>query len=355
MFLFVVSCAPGEKAIAGRAIEAAGGTVLTLKAIIGVNGNGFVGNTWSPYGCTNHYECVDEMRSQSNASLSDPSFYYSVNYADYLSVSTASKAEAFKFDDLPVNYAGITVHNVTIKYVASPNNINRVFRPFLTVSGSSIKSTYIVLKEGGWDVYSSSTYLINPYSKLPWKVTDLNPLEAGMLTATINATHLGGGKVAAVWLEVYYSHLCGDALVQGSEQCDDGNAVDTDGCTNKCQFPAADLVVDSAAFSVVPNATTGKNNLRYTATIKNIGFKANQNFYASTTLYDNSSAYPKYVNSSFKKPGELQPGSSVTISESFLTGPSFNICSGKNYIGVTHSTMGETNYLHNGKTLMVTC
>lgn len=31
---------------------------------------------------------------------------------------------------------------------------------------------------------------------------------------------------------------CGDGATQGNEQCDDGNAVDSDGCTNRCARPA---------------------------------------------------------------------------------------------------------------------
>ena len=31
---------------------------------------------------------------------------------------------------------------------------------------------------------------------------------------------------------------CGDSIVNGNEQCDDGNGVDDDGCTSKCAFPS---------------------------------------------------------------------------------------------------------------------
>jgi len=32
--------------------------------------------------------------------------------------------------------------------------------------------------------------------------------------------------------------VCGDGIVQAGEQCDDGNAVNNDGCTNTCRLPA---------------------------------------------------------------------------------------------------------------------
>lgn len=31
--------------------------------------------------------------------------------------------------------------------------------------------------------------------------------------------------------------VCGDGFVEGAEECDDGNALDTDGCSNSCTFP----------------------------------------------------------------------------------------------------------------------
>ena len=242
VILFLVSCAPGEKAIAGKAIAPAGGTVLTSKAIIGVNGNGYL-NSWSRSGCASNYDCVDDVRSKPNSTV--PDLYYDrvFNYLSGTVVPRRVMAESFNFDDLPAAYAGITVHNVTIKYFAkyfSP--LQTVFQPFLYLVNARYPSSSITTGKA-WEVYSSKTYLSNPYTNLPWKAADLNSLQAGMIPINLDNTRLGGANVSAVWLEVSYSHLCGDALVQGIEQCDDGNTVNTDSCTNICKVPVPSEIV----------------------------------------------------------------------------------------------------------------
>ncbi|MCW5889679.1 MAG: DUF4215 domain-containing protein [bacterium] len=47
-------------------------------------------------------------------------------------------------------------------------------------------------------------------------------------------------QTAALLAESLYSTpiVCGDGVVQGSEQCDDGNDIDDDGCTNACTVSA---------------------------------------------------------------------------------------------------------------------
>src|SRR3989344_1576702 len=56
---------------------------------------------------------------------------------------------------------------------------------------------------------------------------------------------------------------CGDGQVQApnsygqTEQCDDGNTVDIDSCSNSCIAQQPDLVVSSAEFSLVLNQPTG--------------------------------------------------------------------------------------------------
>ena len=37
---------------------------------------------------------------------------------------------------------------------------------------------------------------------------------------------------------------CGDGTTNGAEQCDDGNAVDNDGCSNLCRFPCGNGIID---------------------------------------------------------------------------------------------------------------
>src|SRR5205814_6686903 len=49
--------------------------------------------------------------------------------------------------------------------------------------------------------------------------------------------------------------VCGDGIIAGTEQCDDGNAVDTDGCTSQCVVGApcnAAALPGGARFAVDP-------------------------------------------------------------------------------------------------------
>jgi cysteine-rich repeat protein len=41
--------------------------------------------------------------------------------------------------------------------------------------------------------------------------------------------------------------ICGDGVVEGSEQCDDGNMIDTDGCRNNCTIPPPPLCTTGGA------------------------------------------------------------------------------------------------------------
>jgi cysteine-rich repeat protein len=49
--------------------------------------------------------------------------------------------------------------------------------------------------------------------------------------------------------------FCGDSIVNGGEECDDGNAVDTDACSNSCQLPQGCSVV--IAKTVAPDDGSG--------------------------------------------------------------------------------------------------
>ncbi|MFA5135433.1 MAG: NEW3 domain-containing protein [Patescibacteria group bacterium] len=66
-----------------------------------------------------------------------------------------------------------------------------------------------------------------------------------------------------------YIPYCGDGIVnQTSEQCDDGNTVDTDGCNNQCQIQTCDLVITKSVNK--QNALPG-DTLTYTLEYQNDG------------------------------------------------------------------------------------
>ncbi|MFA5051679.1 MAG: SdrD B-like domain-containing protein [Patescibacteria group bacterium] len=66
-----------------------------------------------------------------------------------------------------------------------------------------------------------------------------------------------------------YVPYCGDGIVnQTSEQCDDGNTVDTDACSNQCQTQTCDLVITKSVNK--QNAVSG-DTLTYTLEYQNNG------------------------------------------------------------------------------------
>lgn len=46
----------------------------------------------------------------------------------------------------------------------------------------------------------------------------------------------------------YTHYLCGNGIVNGTEQCDDGNTDETDGCLSTCEFPPLPVVVGQWTF-----------------------------------------------------------------------------------------------------------
>lgn len=62
--------------------------------------------------------------------------------------------------------------------------------------------------------------------------------------------------------------VCGDGIVEGGEQCDDGNTVSSDGCSATCQIELADLVITKSA---TPNPVKVNKPLTSTLTITNNG------------------------------------------------------------------------------------
>jgi cysteine-rich repeat protein len=48
--------------------------------------------------------------------------------------------------------------------------------------------------------------------------------------------------------------MCGNGLIEGSEQCDDGNLFDTDGCSHLCTFELLPLSSISAAPPLQPSS-----------------------------------------------------------------------------------------------------
>lgn len=67
-------------------------------------------------------------------------------------------------------------------------------------------------------------------------VTKSNIKENGVLSTSRGATHT---ECAYYFLKAPVTPVasCGNNIREGSEQCDDGNNSNLDGCTNSCRFP----------------------------------------------------------------------------------------------------------------------
>jgi cysteine-rich repeat protein len=68
----------------------------------------------------------------------------------------------------------------------------------------------------------------------------VDPAQVGSCTPFPDCVIDSASETAALLAESLYSTpvICGDGVVQGSEQCDDGNDVDDDGCSNACTASA---------------------------------------------------------------------------------------------------------------------
>lgn len=73
--------------------------------------------------------------------------------------------------------------------------------------------------------------------------TTSGPTTSGSTTSTASSeTNVTSGSTTSGSTTATERSVCGDAVVSGAEECDDGNGIDDDGCTNGCTF-APDLVV----------------------------------------------------------------------------------------------------------------
>ena len=173
---------------------------------------------------------------------------------------------------------------------------------------------------------------------------------------------------------------CGDGQVQApngdgqTEQCDDGNTVNNDGCSNTCVVQKPDLVVSSAEFSLVLNQSTGKNEIKYNATIKNIGTAATAAPPIAGTSYtkffadfgsgsgvpsanQHNGVPPLQVGQSVSVVGTYSPYSATGNEQSgYVVGNS--ACPGTHTLNITAdyiNQVAESNEANNGYQLNVTC
>lgn len=59
-----------------------------------------------------------------------------------------------------------------------------------------------------------------------------------------------------VWRKLLFAPMCGDGLLDPGEECDDGNKIDTDGCSNACKLPIAVNVTFTSCTATGQNGPT---------------------------------------------------------------------------------------------------
>jgi len=135
----------------------------------------------------------------------------------------------FEGDDVAANTLGFRwgFHNGSINrdmgtsliWGAAPSSVGQFVIHENTISGYHYVGYYI----SGWDAFSCS----NPYQ------TSYPSLQPSLPSLT------GDSFVLCNAVDIY----CGDGIVNGTEQCDDDNNTDGDGCSSTCQFETGTLTV----------------------------------------------------------------------------------------------------------------
>lgn len=175
--------------------------------------------------------------------------------------------------DLPAN-APVVINNVylppTIRISSSVVTLGEV----MIVSGYGYANGNISLDVDG---PSSRAYLVQVASSGAWQVNiDTADLVAGTYNISAQSTSEDGGFISPLSETLLFelvlplptAPVCGDGITETPEQCDDGNALNGDGCSSICQSEAGlpQSRVDQPSPSVFQDSTI---NLTYTASSPN--------------------------------------------------------------------------------------
>src|SRR3989344_7483457 len=111
---------------------------------------------------------------------------------------------------------------------------------------------------------------------------------------------------------------CGNGVVdQGSEQCDDGNASNTDGCSTSCQLDRADLSITKTG----PSTVVRGGQATYRIVVTNVGSSPAQNIIMRDTIQGAGLTLNTSASSAFCS----QNGSVVTCTHPNLIGQSSKV------------------------------
>src|SRR3989344_7632038 len=149
---------------------------------------------------------------------------------------------------------------------------------------------------------------------------------------------------------------CGDNLLRANEQCDDGNKIVGDGCSDLCLIEKPDLSIISAAYSLL-NTDPGSSGayVNVSAVVKNVGTEDSGEFHTlfnySTFNYLGLSDLPYTANFGLPKNAE------ESVSTTYLCGKSHSIKLRADYsvIPVYKNKIDELNEANNEYILFVNC
>jgi hypothetical protein len=149
------------------------------------NGQGIY-SFWSQKGCIFDWECVNE----------NP-----VDFTDYVFTYLPNAKESFPFSDVSFS-SGEGVKSLVLNYVVNGIDdiilANRI-RPFIRILGKEYFGDELVLRSSGFTTYSFK-YDMNPTTNSPWEKSDINNLEAGVISSAVH----GGGRLANIYAIVEY-------------------------------------------------------------------------------------------------------------------------------------------------------
>ncbi len=178
---------------------------------------------WSNTGCTSgsEWQCVDEAPA---------------NTSDYLYTSSGTTRETFGFQD--TGLSSETINSVTLYYYAKRYASNRYkFQPLIR-SGTTNYAGSTFSTTSSYEYYSQ-TYTTNPATGSAWTASEVNNLQAGMVSNNSNP----GAYVAQVYAVVDYS------IPDSCSDTDGGNVPTvfgvTSGYLNQSYYNSSDYCVDS--------------------------------------------------------------------------------------------------------------
>ena|SRR3989344_4575632 len=163
--------------------------------------------------------------------------------------------------------------------------------------------------------------------------------------------------------QAYARYGCGNGVKEAKEECDDGNGVDTDSCSNTCVVQQPDLVIDDLTISKEVHERQLYVNVD--VTVKNIGLASTGVWFATLFSIDGV-PFSTAFNTGQQYSDPLAPNAQDSFSRLYkctadhlldvTTDRGNNNMNGIDENGINQNNrIAESNEENNGKTITVTC